>query len=242
MSSGTVFERSEAVPDGPNDPGRTAVWLEASSAVYVEVPKVACSSIKIALASLLGMDLRPSGGDPHKARFPEPPVRQPGPTLYPGLFSFAFVRNPWDRLVSCYRDKILGEVRDFTALDPVRGVAFCLARFDDFRPGMSFEAFVRAVSAIFDQEADEHFRSQHSFVTNAAGKLAVDYVGRFETLDRDFRRVCEKLGRPDLKLPVVQAANPRRRYTEYHTPETRDLVSERFREDIRLFEYTFQEA
>ena len=146
------------------------MWLEAYSAVYVEVPKVACSSIKIALASILGIDLAAIGGNPHKVSFPEPPV-PPGSMLFPGLFSFAFVRNPWDRLVSCYRDKVLGEVRDFMALDPARGLAYCLARFDVFRPDMSFDAFVRAVATITDEEADDHFRSQHTFVTNTAGRL-----------------------------------------------------------------------
>lgn len=89
---------------------RTAVLLEAYNAVYIEVPKVACSSIKIALASLLGIDLDALGGNPHEVDFPAPRTLA-GPGLYAGLFTFAFVRNPWDRLVSCYRDKIMGEVR-----------------------------------------------------------------------------------------------------------------------------------
>jgi hypothetical protein len=104
---------------------------------------------------------------------------------------------------------------------------------------MTFGSFVRAVAAITDEEADEHFRSQHTFVTNAAGELAIDYAGRFETLGRDFRWVCERLGIPGVKLPNVQAAHPRRRCPEYYTPETRDIVSERFRKDISLFDYTF---
>ena len=219
-----------------HDERRTAVLLEAYAAVYIEVPKVACSSIKIALASLLGIDLAVTDGNPHRAQFPEP-RSQPGPALYPGLFTFAFVRNPWDRLVSCYRDKILGEAPDFTAFHPTRGVAHCLARFDAFRAGMSFDEFVRAVAAISDEEADDHFRSQHTFVTNASGDLAIDYVGRFETLDRDFRHVCQKLSAPHLSLPFTQAAIVPRSYRAYYTPVARSLVAERFNEDFSLFGY-----
>lgn len=219
---------------------RTTVWLEAYDAVYVEVPKVACSSIKIALASVLGIDLAAMGGNPHKVRFPEPPV-QPGSTLFPGLFTFAFVRNPWDRLVSCYRDKILGEVRDFTAFDPARGVAYCLAGFAAFRPGMSFDDFVRAVARIPDEQADDHFRSQHTFLTTASGEIAIDYVGRFETLGSDFQHVCNELRLPAQGLPFTQAATPRR-YAAYYTPDTRDVVAERFQHDVSLFGYDFEGA
>jgi Sulfotransferase family len=220
------------------DWSRTAVLLGAHGAVYVEVPKVACSSIKIALASLLGIDLAAAGGNPHEVEFLEP-RSQAGPGLYRGLFSFSFVRNPWDRLVSCYRDKVLGEVSDFTSFHPTRGVAYCLARFDALRADMPFDEFVEVIATIPDDQADEHFRSQHTFVTDGAGELALDFLGRFERLDEDFKRVCQELGIPSLTLPFVQAARTRRDYKSYYTPSTRRLVAERFAADVRLFNYDF---
>jgi hypothetical protein len=217
---------------------RTAVLLEAYNAVYIEVPKVACSSIRIALASLLGIDLNAAGVNSHEVDFPEPRP-QAGPGLYPGLFAFAFVRNPWDRVVSCYRDKILGEVRDFTRFHPTRDVAYCLAGSDAFQGGMPFEGFVEVIAATPDGEADEHFRSQQTFVTDDTRQLAVDFLGRFERLDQDFQRVCQEVGIGGLRLPFVQAAPTPRDCKEYYTPSTQRLVGERFADDIKLFDYSF---
>jgi len=219
-----------------------AVALNAYNALYVEVPKVACSSIKIALARLLSVDLSPVGGNPHEAAFPEPPDPVAGPKAYPGTFSFAFIRNPWDRLVSCYRDKILGQAPDFTNFHPARGVAYCLARFDVFKAGMPFDHFVEAVADIPDTDADGHFRSQHTFVSNGSGDIVLDFVGRFESLQTDFHAVCMKLGIAPMDLPRVQVTEPRARYTEYYIPRVRDLAADRFRLDLELFGYQFGEA
>src|SRR5947199_7233885 len=98
------------------------------AAVFIEIPKVGCTSLKSICAQLLGLDLKGVGGDPHQVRYPTIVAERSGDALFPGLFSFAFVRNPWDRLVSCYRDKILGEVDGFTHFTIRPGVANCLAR------------------------------------------------------------------------------------------------------------------
>ncbi len=218
-----------------------SVLLVDYGAVYVEIPKVACSSIKLALADHLRIDLEPAGGNPHEVRFPAPPspAATSGP-MWPDLFSFAFVRNPWDRLVSCYRDKILGEAPDYTSFDPQRGVAFCLARFDLYRAGMSFDDFVTAVAAIPDEDADDHFRAQSTFITDRNGDLAVSFVGRFENLAHDFRLACARAGMPELDLPHAQAARSPAPYARYYTPMTRRLVNERFRDDVDIFGYEFE--
>ena len=216
------------------------ILLEPYRAVYIETPKVACTSIKTVLAEILGLSLGATGGDPHGVEWPTAErSSSPSGPLFPGLFSFAFVRNPWDRLVSCYRDKIRGEVDGYTYFTIRPGVANCLARFDAFVPGMSFADFVVAVASIRDEDADGHFRSQHTFVTDAEGKVGVDFVGRFERLIEDFRLVQEKIGLPRHDLPWLQKARTVARYTDFYNKETRQIAGERFRRDLEIFGYEF---
>lgn len=217
-----------------------AILLEPYRAAYVEIPKVACTSIKTALAEILGISLESTGGDPHCVDWPTATMSSSrSGLLYPGLFAFAFVRNPWDRLVSCYRDKIRGEVEGYTSFSNRPGVANCLARFGTFVPGMSFADFVAAVGSIPDEDADEHFRSQHTFVTNPQGKIGVDFLGRFEKLAEDFRTVKESIGLARAELPWLQRASKPIKYTGFYSSATREIARKRFRQDIEMFEYEF---
>jgi chondroitin 4-sulfotransferase 11 len=213
--------------------------LEPYAAVYVEIPKVACTSLKVAIASTLDIELE-QGGDPHQTEFPTVSPDIDDGALFPELFSFTFVRNPWDRLVSCYRDKIAGEVHGFTASTIRPGVADCLARYDAFEADMTFEDFVTVVASIADSDADEHFRSQHTFVMNRSKKIGIDFVGRFEHLEHDFEHVERHLGMPKSSLPHLQAVNNPVHYAEYYSVGTRDKVAERYRTDIEVFNYKFR--
>jgi len=212
-----------------------SIYLEPYQAVYIDIAKVASSSIKATLAAVL--EIENADTNPHNIEFARPPtISAAGDRLYPGSYSFAFVRNPWDRLVSCYRDKIAGEVDDFTEFAD-SGVAHCLARFGAFKAGMSFSEFARTVASIPDDNADEHFRSQADYITNSAGSVAVDFVGRYEQLDIDFAQVVRDIGLPDTtSLAKLQAA-PKKNYRTYYTKETVELVNKRYARDIELFNY-----
>src|SRR5579875_225028 len=118
-----------------------AILLPEGKGAYVEIAKVASSSIKIFIAATLGIPLR--DGDPHATEFPTVRLAD----VPPDSFVFSFVRNPWDRLVSCYRDKLGGEPGEFTDLEG-RGVAACFSAFPQLSPGMPFADFVATVAGI----------------------------------------------------------------------------------------------
>jgi hypothetical protein len=76
-------------------------------------------------------------------------------------------------------------------------------------------------------------------VTNLSGDIAVDFIGRFETLGEDIARVSSQTGIPELSLPRLQAASHSVLYREHFTAQTRKIVQKRYDTDIELFDYPF---
>ena len=70
------------------------------------------------------------------------------------------------------------------------------------------------------------------------GKIMVDLVGRFETLDRDWIRICEALGVDYISL---SRENPsvRGEYRSFYDEISKQIVAERFHRTIELFGYEF---
>lgn len=157
-------------------------------------------------------------------------------------FKFAFVRNPWDRLVSEYLYR--KHNKHFTFKD------FILRGFPEPDPY---------------KDAYRHVMPQYDFIFDAAGKQLVDFVGRFENLQQDFDMVCQKLGIEGHPLPHVNSQseriaqgrkarlkrilfrpferimkrNQRMRYRVYYDRECLEAVSSMYRKDIETFQYTY---
>jgi hypothetical protein len=211
--------------------------------MYFAIPKVACSSLKSVCVDLLHVRMPADAWKPelfytdkfdHLIDKHEILLSKRDVARYPDYWRFAFVRNPWDRLVSCYAEKIRadGDEENF-----VGGVSKVLLSYGVFRAGMSFEEFVDAVVAIPEEEAEPHFHSQHEFLTDRSGNLLVDFVGRFENLEDDFRKVRDRL-QASVELPHLLPSR-RQPYQDYYDGRLRALVARRYRKDIELFGYGF---
>lgn len=210
--------------------------------VYFVVEKVACSSVKSALMPLFDLDVAPyrdktPRGEPilriHKM-FANSGYQVGKPEILSGKyedhFKFVFVRNPWDRLVSCHSEKLARE-----------GAPGLNTRDARFYPGMPFAEFVEAVHATPDEEANAHFRSQHAAACDLEGRVMADFVGRFERLREDFRAVAEGIGAPGLVLPhrLKSAARKARPYADFYDGRLKKLVGERYERDVETFGYAF---
>lgn len=135
--------------------------------------------------------------------------------VYAGLFKFAFVRNPWDALVSRYA---------YLLQQPGHHRHVQIKQMKDFEEYVTWEI-----------RRGQQFQSQ--WVTDRRGRLIVDFIGRYENLHADFACVCRELGVVAV-LPRVNASK-HRDYREYYTPQTRALVAQHFQRDIEMFGYDF---
>lgn len=137
-------------------------------------------------------------------------------------FTFAFVRNPWDLMVSYYH---YHKMETATSPGFRKEWPKIAERFDACR---DFASWVK--SGIYVEP-------QSLFVTTGEGQLLVDFIGRFEAIDRDFGLVARRLGINAL-LPHLNAT-AHGSYRRYYDIETRGLISQEFAEDIERFDYDF---
>lgn len=203
--------------------------------IFFYIPKVASTSIKKALAKAL-FD-KNINARVHTFWFDEVIDVKKGE--YPDYFKFTFVRNPWDRIVSCYSDKILHE--DVTNYKYKNGVFRRYVRKYKhlFYRGMPFEEFVRVISRIPDERADRHFRSQRSFIIDENDNILVDFIGKFEALSGDLAVLCEKTGLENMHFFHENKSKRGKDYRDLYTEETKRLIEERYKDDIELFHYRF---
>ncbi|MFP4011558.1 MAG: sulfotransferase family 2 domain-containing protein [Spirochaetaceae bacterium] len=228
------------------------IALHDYSLLYYAVPKVANTSLKEMFGELVAARLpqdfreRLSEGGRGASLFSKdrrPAMYERNILLckhhvrhFDGYTGVAFVRNPWDRLVSCYANKL--NRRHLFQGPERRGTLKSLQAAGLYSAEMSFADFVRAVGIIPDSEANRHFRSQYTFLTDRRGSLMPQRIYRFEKLDEDLSALISDFGLPRMELPHKKSTS-RRDYREYYTPELRDMVAQRYADDIELFDYEF---
>lgn len=202
---------------------------------FLSVPKVACTAIKLALVKARGLAV-PADKSLHQHVHVLPSWHREYGKLGPaqaGYHRFAFVRNPFDRLVSCYRSKILFQPT------PAQSRPLYASYFFSLPTNGPFDDFARRIAKIPDALADGHFKSQYSLLYEQ-GRLMVDELGRFERFDADWRSLAERHGLE----PVLEMSNESNRtagghgdYRHYYTEELVQLIYERYRRDVHTFGY-----
>ena len=191
--------------------------------VFIHVPKTGGTSIHISLKDLYGLE----GEERHD---PLPPVHHMSISEFllgnPGhadFFKFAFVRNPFSRILSGYSE--------FTQRPDRRGYHM------DIKLYYSFEEFCLDFQ-YSEWNKDPHFRPQNELLC-VDGKIAVDYVGKYETLQDNWDTICEKVGLPPAALEVTRKT-AHKPYQEHYTAKSRAAIEKYFAEDLALFEYKFE--
>jgi len=190
--------------------------------VFAHIPKTGGISIRTALEPYADGQLAVTRETTHET-LPQFLSRHPEAGDF---FKFAFVRNPWDRLVSFYffaKDVLGRTIPEIGKVDGLNGM-------------------LRAADAGAPWIRDLHImRPQRDFLRGADGENLSDFTGRFERLPEDFAAVCTRLG---IETPRLGRRNafPHPAYAQCYDDWSKGFVAERYRGDIEAFDYRFEAA
>lgn len=179
--------------------------------IFVHINKTGGSSIERALGApfqhLTALELRDDLGE----------------RRWDDRFSFGFVRNPWDRVVSHYHYRVKTNQT---------GLGERTVPFEEW----VIRAYGERDPAYYDRP--QMFMPQYRWLGDQEGRQLVDFVGRFERLHEDFAEVCRRIG-VEASLPHLKKS-VRRDFRELYSAETRDLIARRFEGDIERYGYEFE--
>jgi hypothetical protein len=107
----------------------------------------------------------------------------------------------------------------------------------------SFDQFIRwklDPERPYQFHVDTSIELQSDYVVDLHGKVLVDFVGRYESLEQDFTEACRRIGvAPPTLLHKRQATDRKKDYRSYYSDELAEMVAQRFEPDIRIFGYSF---
>jgi hypothetical protein len=142
-------------------------------------------------------------------------------------FKFAFVRNPWDRLYSAYRYLKSGGWNETDK----QWAETHLGAFRDFNHFVKQWLTPEAINSHI------HFWPQYRFLCDSRGRLLVDYLGYFETLQSDVEKISARL---DIDASLARHnASPGRDYRTVYDDVARNIVAQVYADDIELLGYDF---
>lgn len=197
--------------------------------LFIHIQKTGGKSVERLLSSLVpdAMHHELSTSTPHASAMM---VRESLRENFSGPYRFAFVRNPYDRLLSWYSMIAAVSMEHLDRASKLqRSVRLSCPTFENF--------VLRGPSVVAPEHRNSITRNQIDYLTDASGSLMVDFVGRFERFAEDFSKVLERLGLNGI-IPHINASS-HGPYREAYSLRMRAAVRWRFRHDIAKFDYRF---
>ena len=128
------------------------------------------------------------------------------------FFKFTIVRNPWDMAVSMYHWE------------------------NWMKPGSTFTEWLHRESL----NPEPYFFTDDYYFKD--GKRTANYYLRYENLESEYKRICEWIGIPYKKLPMIKNYSrvDKKHYSNYYTLEDIEIISRKFPQTIKEFGYEFE--
>ncbi len=161
--------------------------------------------------------------------------------LFDEYFKFAFVRNPWDRIVSAYEDSP-DTMKEIPRFEKFVDILYKHKSLFHEKKSIGWSNEIRIPDI---PKTLIHFWPAHLCLKNNKGELKIDFIGKFENLQKDFDKISESIGVPSSELPHHNERKTKGRgrrssfYKDLYNDTAINQVAEIYKDDIELFKYEY---
>ena len=218
-------------------------------AIFIRVPKTASRSMFDALADSSEVGRAKTGAIHETASAIRQRIKR---DTYDNFFKFAFVRNPWDWVLSWtyYKARIgklvfgsldfnqwlinIGEISNDRGgyWSPESEYAHNLLGHKPMPCGLN-SCRGKLGFACICLPRD----SQHIFITDKNKDSIVDFVGRFEDIENDWAHVCSKINIENKLMHSNKSTHED--YRKEYSDKSAEVIYNIFKTDIEMFGYRF---
>ena len=226
--------------------------------IFIHIGKTGGTAIEKVLCQYLNIDFeetkKDSQGNWWKHIWAKGMKKRVGAEIWDDYFTFAFVRNPYDMILSLY--SMYTQYPEYT--NPQVHPAL-------YHPWNQYQNFEHFILSIGDKshEPDRKWRKQldklgaktqmdvwnslknlqTSYLTESwkgmdgPGEILVDFVGKYENLIDDFHQICNTIDLPKLDL-IHYGGTQHKPYQDCYNNRMKSIVYDHFALDIERFGYS----
>jgi len=171
-----------------------------------------------------------------------------GGKIWDTYYKFSVVRNPWDQAVSRFfwnkktksPQKNITTTKIYSNLFNPKAYIYILKKMIAFMKKLfwlnsnEFEKFIM----LFRKDW-----TNTRYYFDKKGNPLCDFYIRYENLDDDYKKVCNRLGVPYEKLPKTKnkQRKVKKHYSVFYNKKTKDKIKSMFKKEIDFFNYKFKE-
>lgn len=212
---------------------KTADVLIRNGLWFVDIPRTGSTSIKTILdrklGSAYGKSFDRESGHKQKTLFPDhTPARmilgKIGEETWDSIYTFSFVRNPWERFHSSFKYRIANQ---------------------ELAADTSFREYVRALATPRHRQNSNPYyhHSYHmsmcDYLMDADDRILVKDVFKYEERDHALETLRDKTG-IDFSTEWRESLKDTTVYHDHYDDETAMIIGLHFADDIRQFNYSFE--